>query len=275
MKKSLTAAGLIVLVVIGMLVFTLSNINSIMKTAIEVVGSEILQAPVTVDVVDVALVSGTGQIRELKVGNPRGFKGDYAIHIETLLIELEVESIYDDKLHIRDVVIDSPSIIFAGNLSENNLQQLSRNAERYGDDPTAGERGETSADTSDSSGDVEPSDVQSVQIDHLLVRDADISVLVRFLDDEILSVILPSLELADLGKDKDLSAAEVLQAVLASLSGSIVPLVQSNAEHIENQLKAKEQDIKKALEEEEDKLQGEVDKLEGEVDKLKKLFRRR
>ena len=259
MKKLLVAGGLSLLLIVGILVVVLNNINSIIKTAIEVAGPTILQAPVTVRDVDVSFLTGSGEINGLKVGNPEGFSGDYAFYVDNLLIEMEVASIRTEKIHIKDVQIDSPSISFAGNLSDNNLKQLQRNVERYSLGQAGRDSGESSPGQSGSESD--EAIVQWVRLDHLSVKDANISIVMSFLKGESLSVALPSLELADLGKEQDLTTAEVLQKIIASLNRSIVPLVRSNAGDIEMQLKEKREEIKQAV--------------EDGVDKMKELFRGR
>lgn len=257
MKKFFLAGGVALLLVVGILVLVLSNVNSIIKTTIEVVGSAILQAPVEVKDVNVSFLSGSGEITGLKVGNPADFSGDYAFYVDKLLIELDVGSIDSDKLHIKDILIDSPSIIFEGNLTHNNLKTLQRNAEEYSS--IVSDSDEPQSDSTEQSGG--QSAGQLVRIDHLAVKDANIGIVMSFLGGESLSVTLPSLELVDLGKEEDLTAAEVLQKIIGSLNRSIVPLVRSNTEDMKSQLKEKGEEIKNALD-------------EG-VEKLKQLFRDR
>ena len=74
MKKLALGAFLVLLLSIGFGVYyLLSNLDSIVKAAIESYGSEATQTTVRVGKVQLKLTDGSGSISGLTVGNPKGF----------------------------------------------------------------------------------------------------------------------------------------------------------------------------------------------------------
>ena len=80
-KLKQIALGLAVVVIIGVgygAYYLLSNLDSIVKSAIEQYGSEITGTRVRVGSVKITLTEGRGTIRGLRVGNPSGFSSNGA-----------------------------------------------------------------------------------------------------------------------------------------------------------------------------------------------------
>ncbi len=65
--------GLIVLIII-VIVYVYSSLDSLIKAAVEKVGSKITQVEVQLDEVEVSITSGQGTLRGLTVGNPEAFE---------------------------------------------------------------------------------------------------------------------------------------------------------------------------------------------------------
>lgn len=78
-KVAIIGAGIVVVIVIGA-VFLLSNLDSIIKAAVEEVGSEATQAKVSLNEVEIS-TEGKGALRGFSVGNPAGFETDSAFKL--------------------------------------------------------------------------------------------------------------------------------------------------------------------------------------------------
>ena len=131
MKKILIIGGAVIIVVVIAILVLLGNINSIVKKGVEKAGPIILQAPVTLKSVDISVSSGSGELQGFTVGNPKGYKTDYAFQMDSLKVDLDVRSVTSDKIHIKNVIIDSPNIIFEGGFGKSNLSQLQANAKAF------------------------------------------------------------------------------------------------------------------------------------------------
>lgn len=216
MKKVAVVAGIGIAVIAVIVGFLIINVNSVVKNGIEAVGTEVLGVPVTVEDVNISFLNGSGVIKGLNVANPDGYESEQAIMIEEMRVIVDIGSLTSDKIHIKEVVIDAPSITYEGNLLNSNISKLQKNAE------STGTSGSGSSDEADEEGEM------ALQIDRLQVNDARINVRLSFLDDP-LSLVLPFLELEDLGKDEDASPGDVINEVLLALNQSVVPLIRDNA----------------------------------------------
>ncbi|NQU71657.1 MAG: hypothetical protein HQ514_13970, partial [Rhodospirillales bacterium] len=116
MKRGLVigggAVGVIIIIVIAVVVIGLSNIDSIIKNGVESQGSEITQAKVTLNKVKISATDGTGELSGLVIGNPKGFKTAHAFSLGAIKISLDVGTVLEDKVVIREIAIDAPQIIY-------------------------------------------------------------------------------------------------------------------------------------------------------------------
>ncbi len=214
MKKILVGGGIAIAVVIIIALVLVSKINPIVKSGVEKTGPMILKAPVTLKEDNISFFSGSGELKGFTVGNPEGYKTDYAFQMDRLKVDLDVKSVTSDKIHIENIIIDSPNIVFEGGFSDNNLSQLQKNASAF-----AGGDSQEKKTTSDSKS-------QKLLIDHILIQNGSISVSMGILQGKKLTVPLPKIELKDIGKEKDASMSDVLGEVLAAINKAVIPAVQ-------------------------------------------------
>jgi len=113
-------------VVVGAVLFVgLSNLNSLIKTNIESVGSELTGTSVTLAEVDVKITEGHGALHRLVVANPVGYSSAYAFSMNSITLDIDPRSITEPVIVIKNITIDGASIIAEQkSLSENNLQTI-------------------------------------------------------------------------------------------------------------------------------------------------------
>jgi len=219
MKKVLIGGAVVLILVVAVLMLVIGNINPIVKKGVETAGPKVLQAPLTLDKVDISVLSGSGKLSGLTIGNPAGFQTDYAFQLGKIEVELDTGSITTDTIHVKKILIDAPSIIFEGAFDKNNLGQLQANAAAYTASDTSGgpAKEQQAAD----------SDGKKILIDHLAIQNGDVSISMKLLSDKDLTVELPTIELNDIGKDKDATLADAMKLVLAAINKAVVPAIQS------------------------------------------------
>ena len=81
MKIGLGAVAALIVVIGGASIFLLSNLDGLIKEAVEKVGTEATQAKVTLNEVSISIKSGSGELRGLNVANPKGFKTPSAFEL--------------------------------------------------------------------------------------------------------------------------------------------------------------------------------------------------
>ena len=209
MKKIMIAGGVLFIVVIIAIVLLIGNINTIIKKGVETVGPKILKAPVTLKDVDISVSSGSGKIKGMKIGNPEGYKTDYAFQLEEIEMDLDVKSVTTDKVHIRNILINAPQIMYEEALGKkNNLTQLQANVEAF----TGGGEKKSGSSENEGAG-------KKVQIDYIKIADGTIGVsLDLFQGKTTFNVSLPTIELHDIGKDKDATMSDALKQIIAAVN---------------------------------------------------------
>ena len=219
MKKILIGGAVVLVVVVAVLMLVLGNINPIVKKGVETAGPKILKAPVTLDKVDISVLSGSGKLSGLTIGNPTGFQTEYAFQLGKVEVELDTGSLTTDTIHVKKILIDSPSIIFEGAFDKNNLGQLQKNAKAS----TASDKSGAPAEKQQAA---EGGD-KKILIDHLTIQNGDASISMKLLTDQQQTVELPTIELKDIGKDKATTLADAMEIVLAAINKAVVPAIQS------------------------------------------------
>ena len=215
MKKVLIGIGVLVVIAAVVITLVVGNLGSIIKKGVETVGPKILQADVKLDKVDISLSSGSGELSGFRIGNPAGFKTDYAFDMDRVKIELDPQSVTTDTIHIKEILIESPKIIYEGSLGQSNLNKLQANAAAFA--------GKSKQDTSSESG--KPG--KTVVIDLLKIAGGEASLSMNLLQGRKVTVPLPVIELKNIGKNKGTDFAGVLKIVLAEINKALVPAIQS------------------------------------------------
>ncbi|MBC8317858.1 MAG: AsmA family protein [Desulfobulbaceae bacterium] len=216
MKKIILAA---IIVIIIIAVFLLNNINPIVKKGVETGGSKVLSAPVSLNNSDISIFSGSGALAGLTIGNPAGFNSDYAFQLKQVKVDLDVKSVTSDTIHIKNILIDGPSIIFEGGFGKSNLSQLLANAKAF----SGGEKKDPAVKSEEKS----TSQPKKILIDNVTIANGSISVSMNILQGQKLTVPLPTLELSDIGKKGDTTAAEAMEQILTAITQAVIPAVQA------------------------------------------------
>jgi hypothetical protein len=198
--------GILILVAIG-LYFLLSSLDSIVKAAVEKSGSDMTQATVRLNDVEIEMTSGKGALRGLTVGNPPGFKSERALSLGEIALQLDVGSVTKDPVVIKEISIAAPEVTYEFSLKESNFDALKQNVDAYG----AQGKGKAAKKKTDEAG-------KKLVIEHLYIRNGKVNVSVTELQGKTASTSLPDIHLTDIGKKTGgATAAEVAEQVLAAI----------------------------------------------------------
>ncbi len=128
MKVIGVAVVLLLLLVVGVFVYVGYNTNSIVKNAIETIGTQYLGAPVKVKDVEIALQEGRGTLKELEIGNPPGYTGAYAMRFGTVSIEMDAAHSTSQLIVLKRITIDGArAAAIANTPKDTNFRALSSN----------------------------------------------------------------------------------------------------------------------------------------------------
>lgn len=121
-------AVLVVLVIAGMgLLF--SNLDGLVKTAIEKAGTEVAGSKVSVGEVKISLGEGTATITGLSVANPAGFKEPTAFRLGQVSVTLDAGSVTGNPVVIKTISVVDPAITYEMGDKGSNIDALQRHVQ--------------------------------------------------------------------------------------------------------------------------------------------------
>jgi len=219
MKKLIIRVVLVVVVLlvvaIGVSVYCL---GSIVKKGVETVGPQITGTEIKLDSATLSLLSGSGRLKGLFVGNPEGFKTASAIKVGAVSLGVAPRSVFSDKVHVKEVRVEAPEITFEGGLKGNNLSRLLDNVQAA----TGGSEKTGAASQSKAAS-------KKLQVDDFVISGGKINLSVDAgpLGAKSATVSLPEIHLTELGQDANgITAAELTQRVLKEILQKAIPAAE-------------------------------------------------
>jgi hypothetical protein len=227
MKRTLWIAGgvigAIVIVVAVAAVWFFSNIDSLVKTAVEKVGSDVTKVKVTLDKADIAVTSGKAALSGLTVGNPQGFKGPYAFALGQVAVALDTASIGKDPIVIKEVRITAPKVNYEiSPQGQRNIDTIKKNVEGPGGGKPASPGGGQPGGGQPGGGASKPTDQgPKLVIENLYITGGQVAVSSELLGSRKMDAALPAIHLKDIGKKGGGATPEdVAEQIIAALAQS-------------------------------------------------------
>ncbi len=202
-KIVLVTFSLVVIALVGGVIYVKTNLNSIVKSAMEKYGAEITQTNVSIKDVDISLATGEGTVSGFHIGNPKSFFAASAVDIGIVSMQLDTSSITGSgPIIIKQIVIDAPQITYEGNMSgNNNLQTIQKNV-----------------NGSSSSGADKKDVSRKVIIKNLYIRNGEVSVTHNLLNGKKVQTALPTIHLKNIGEENSgISPQELAARVMGAI----------------------------------------------------------
>lgn len=132
MKKVFIGLAVLIVVLGIMLWRVYANLDVIVGNLIEETGSEVTQTSVKVSGVELDLLAGKAGLTGLTVANPAGFSDPYIFTLETVAVEIDIESLNSNPVIINEILVRQPSVSYEMNADgSSNLDVLKKNVESY------------------------------------------------------------------------------------------------------------------------------------------------
>jgi hypothetical protein len=209
MKKILIGiVALVVVVVIAIVVGVAFFLDGGIKKGVETYGPQITKVDVKLDAVTVSLLSGSGKIKGLLVGNPAGYATPHAIRMDSASLALNPKSVFSDKVHIKSIRVESPNIYYEGGLGGDNLRTILNNV-------TEATGGNQPATTNTGA-------AKKLQVDDFVITGAKVNVSIKGTGGFAAPITLPDIHLTNLGQGPDgITAAELTKKILSEITTSV------------------------------------------------------
>lgn len=216
-KKILIGTGAGLLVVIAAVVIIVGFfLGDVIKAGMETIGPKVTQTTLTVDSVHVSILTGSGGVNGLILGNAAGFKSTNAISVGKAAVSVAPFSVLGDKIVIKSVEVRDAEINFDGNpLGANNLQKIMDNVTAF----TGGPQDKTAGTNAPGA----PKPAKKLQVDDFLIVGAKVH-----FNGVVLP--LPDIHLANLGQGPDgITPAALIQEVLGQVTAASIKTVVASA----------------------------------------------
>ncbi len=209
MKKLLIRILIALVVVVVIVVVAIGLfLDGAIKKGVERIGPQVTKVDVKLDGVSLSLLSGSGKIKGLVLGNPQGYQTPHAMSVGSTSVSVSPGSLLSDKIVVRSIRVEAPEITFEGSLAGNNLTKILDNVNGTAASPEAS--GDKSAPQED-----KKKAAKKMQVDDFLMTGAKLNVSMVGMGGKSVPVVLPDIHFTDLGKGTDgITAAELTQRVL-------------------------------------------------------------
>jgi uncharacterized protein involved in outer membrane biogenesis len=218
MKKLLVRGLIVVVILIIVAVLAVGFfLDGAIKKGVETVGPKIVKVDIKLDSVSLSILSGSGSLKGLVVGNPAGYKTPQAISVGKASLAVSPGSLLSDKIVVRSVRVEAPEITFEGGLKENNLTKILDNV-----NAAAGGGTEPAAPAEEKAG-------KKIQVDDFVISGAKVNVSLTGMGGKSVPLVLPDIHLTSLGTGPDgITPADLTQRVFQELVSSTTKAVAAS-----------------------------------------------
>lgn len=213
MKKLFIGLLVIVAIGAGALFYVSSNAGSMIKDGVVTYVPPVIGADVALGNVDLDPANGAASLTGLVIGNPEGFESDHAFKIDNMSVKLDVASLTSDVIHINEVRLDAPDMIYEIGTNGNNIGKIQENVDKY-----IAELGLESSDDSE----------LKYIIDNVYINATKVTIASDLLGGKGAGVTLPDLHIADIGKrENGAIATDVLKQIFGVVNASVTKVAQN------------------------------------------------
>jgi uncharacterized protein involved in outer membrane biogenesis len=213
-KIVLIIAAVIIAVIAALVILTVTNLDQIVKTAIERYGSDATGTSVHVGSVKIELAKGTAAVSRLTVANPPGFSAPHLLSLGSISVTVEPRTATSPVIVIDEVRLTGPQVTYERNdKGQANVDVIRRNLGSAGPAKPAEDK------STRGSG-------KKLRIKKLVVENGTVEVRIAGLDEKPRTATLGRIELHDIGgasgATPDQAARQVITAVLSETSRQAV-----------------------------------------------------
>lgn len=214
--------------IVAIYMFGSSLLNKAIKGGVEKYGPMVTQTDVTLQEVDLSILSGQGTLTNLNIGNPDGYKSADIFALGEVDVNIDIGSIFSDKIIIEHIIIRKPAISYEKTLLSSNVKELLENIEEF-----TGVSEDAAEDPQPGSSPEKEGAKQQVVIKKLLIEDGAVYVGAMGVGQE---VALPKIELYNLGEGGNTaSIAQVSEEIISAVLKAIGPAIADAKELLKKQ----------------------------------------
>ena len=214
LKRAMTLIAIVVLTIAFAGYYVLGNLDRLVEAAIERVGPRVTGTPVLVGSVSIDLKEGRGEINGLTIGNPDGFRSDYALKLGRILLDIDTATLTSDPVRISEITVSDAHLIAEVGAGGTNLKTL---MDKLKSDESA----------ADGAGGKASSSGPGLVIERFAFTDAGMTLETPLKDYE---TTVPDVKLSGIGeKENGATAAEAAEQLLKPVIAAAIKAAQDEA----------------------------------------------
>ncbi|MGJ3494334.1 hypothetical protein PsalN5692_00431 [Piscirickettsia salmonis] len=247
-KKIFYSLIIVILVLVVGSYFLFSHMDSILRSAVEKIGSKTTGTTVTLGSLKTSLKEGQVSLSRLTMSNPAGFSQANAISFKDIMVSLDPSSATQQTIVLNKVIIKDPYLLYEmkEGSSRSNLQQIQKNIQSYFASKQA--KNNESNQRNSRATQQEPSQAKVVEknqkkfiIKELEILAGQVKVISPLLKSKEKILSLPNIRLTNIGTGgsgltPDQVAEQIINVLVAN-SGQAV--AQAGLDRVKNKLKEK------------------------------------
>ena len=195
--------------------------ETLLRRAVEDIGSGLTKTPVQLRQVDLSLFSGRLVLKDLSVGNPPEYQAPVALSVRAIRVSIDWPSLLRRPILIREIVVEGPEVTLEGSTTRNNLTTLR-------DQVQATTNGSSPGRASKGSRPSNQGGRAPIIVTRLRIVDTRLNMLLRAgsLETNVRGVSLREITLKDLGSTvHTTSIGEITAQILAVLTTEVTGVV--------------------------------------------------
>lgn len=232
--------------------FTASNLNSLVKQAVEQAGSETLKTEVRLAEVDIQLSEAKARLSGLTIKNPPGFTQANVFELGDIQLDLNLEAILEKRIDLTEITIQGMNVVAEQKGTTTNIQTLLNNLPAT-DKPAGQPESEPEQGGS-------PVDDMLVKVSKFQFINNDVTLVTEKWGEQ--SVTVPTINLSNLGGANGVPPDQFAAVVFKRLLKDINQAVKGKLEDVVKD-KAKEK-LREKEDELKDKYRSKLDEEFGE-----------
>lgn len=214
----------VVLLLVVVLVTAMFFLGSVVKNAAETFGPEVLGVDVKLASAKVFPLRGKVRLKGLLIGNPEGFKTPSMFEMGELAVDIDVKSVFTDRVIIDRILIDAPKITFEGSLKGSNISRLLEGLDSGEEEPPAEEEAVEAEEQPASEG-----GGKKVQINEFVLQDAQVNLSMSLMGGKSIPIPMPTLRKEGIGaEDGGASVQDITKEVFSLISQGVLEAVKSS-----------------------------------------------
>ena len=196
-RKLAIGFGIFLAVLVVAVLVINANLGKIVRKALLTWGPELTGTDIQVEDIDISVLRGDLKVKNLLIGNPKGYKTPSILEIGELHVKMDTWSVFSNTIRIQLIEIKDPKVTYEVGLGNSNVGTLLDRLTKA--EETEKTRPKESSKSS-----------KRVIIDQVKIDDGSIHLAAKITGGYALPIPLPNIHLSDIGKTKEEVRAEAI-----------------------------------------------------------------